>query len=136
MISLPPIILLKRLIQVGSVDMYFMISMGLTYLLLLLILLLYLIVILFNLRGSNPAIFTSHTVTLSDIGITEITPVSRSEQTWNSVHEIQHNRDFIFLYIQRNAAHVIPRSAFSSKENAEMFLQKAIKHWKLANGKL
>jgi hypothetical protein len=109
---------------------------GLVYLILFLMLLLYLLVILFNLRGSNPTVFTSHTVTISDKGVTEITPVSHSEQTWNSVHDIQHNRDFIFLYMQRNAAHVIPRSAFSSSENAEIFLTQAKKHWKLASKKL
>ncbi|MGE5250159.1 MAG: YcxB family protein [Bacteroidota bacterium] len=44
------------------------------------------------------------------------------------------NDTHIFIYVSANSAHVIPRAAFTSAQQAEEFLQTARRYEQAANG--
>jgi YcxB-like protein len=69
----------------------------------------------------NSGILTTHTVKLTDSGISEDTPAGHSEQNWKSIVEVQRTQNFILIYTQRHAAHLIPLSAFASRQAADEF---------------
>ena len=71
----------------------------------------------------NRAILTSHTVTLNDSGVAAETGTSRAETRWSGVLKVRQNRSFIYLYCAEHAAHVIPKRAFASPDDAVRFFQ-------------
>ena len=62
-----------------------------------------------------------HKITLNESGVVERTVVGESHTTWAGVHRIEQDRDYIFIYTQAHAAHVIPKRGFSSAQQAEAF---------------
>jgi hypothetical protein len=78
--------------------------------------------------GKN--VLTSHTVTLDENGVSETTPVGNSNQNWNSIVDVLRTHNFILIYTQRHAAHLIPINAFASRDAADDFYRFAFQHWK------
>ena len=66
-----------------------------------------------------------HRVVLSDYGVTESTSVNETRTAWAGVDRVEQNPDYIFIYTSPAAAHVIPRRAFGSPQEAEAFYQLA-----------
>jgi YcxB-like protein len=83
-------------------------------------------------RGKDPGVLTSHTLTLNENGIIKVTPFVHSDQNWKSVVEVRRTRNFILIYTQRHAAHLIPLGAFASRQEAAEFYNFAHNHWKEA----
>lgn len=71
--------------------------------------------------GTGKSVLTTHTVTLNENGISEVTPAGNSNQNWKSIIDVRRTRNFILIYTQRHAAHVIPLSAFASRQAADGF---------------
>jgi hypothetical protein len=84
----------------------------------------------FLFMGRGTGVLTSHTVTLNENGVSEVTPGGSSNQSWKSIIDVRRTRDFILIYTQRHAAHVIPLIAFASREAADEFYNYAFQHWK------
>ena len=76
-------------------------------------------------RGRQPGLLGRHTITLTPDGLREQTDVNDQRALWQGIQRIEANGDYIFIYMQPNAAHVIPRRAFPSPEEAEQFLAAA-----------
>jgi YcxB-like protein len=76
---------------------------------------------LFMGRGKNPGVLTAHTVTLNENGVSETTPAGSSNQNWKSILEVRRTANFILIYTQRHAAHLIPLNAFPSRQAAHDF---------------
>jgi hypothetical protein len=68
----------------------------------------------------------SHTVTISENGVTEVTPAGSSNQNWNSIVEVRRTQRYILIYTQLHAAHVIPLNAFASRQAADDFYNFAV----------
>lgn len=83
--------------------------------------------------GTGKNVLTTHTVTLNENGVSEVTPAGSSNQNWNSIIDVCRTRNFILIYTQRHAAHVIPLNAFASREAADDFYKFALHHWKEAS---
>jgi hypothetical protein len=65
----------------------------------------------------------SHKISLNDEGLVESTAVGESRTSWAGVDRIEQNRDYIFIYTAPLAAHLIPKRAFSSLQEAECFYE-------------
>jgi len=64
-----------------------------------------------------------HRLVLTEEGLTESTAVGESRTTWAGVHRVEQNRDYIYIYTAPALAHVVPKRAFASPEQAERFYQ-------------
>ena len=69
----------------------------------------------------NKTVTTEHTITLKEEGFLEETPFNTTEHTWAAVQRLRRSRNYIFLYIAAQLAHVIPRRAFSTEEEWNAF---------------
>jgi hypothetical protein len=87
----------------------------------------------FLFMGRGTGVLTSHAVTLNESGVSEATASGNSNQNWKSVIDVRRTRDFILIYTQRHAAHVIPLNAFASHQAADDFYKFALHHWKEAS---
>jgi hypothetical protein len=60
-------------------------------------------------------------VTLTENGISEVTSAGSSNQNWKSILEVRRTKEYILIYTQLHAAHVIPLNAFASRQAADDF---------------
>lgn len=91
--------------------------------------------LLYKSRGKNPGVLTTHTVTVNENGIDSVSAAGNSHQTWSSIVEVRRTRNFIMIYTQQHAAHLIPLSAFASRQAADDFYNFAFNHWKKEESK-
>lgn len=73
----------------------------------------------------NKGIFTTHRVTLTDEGVEEETNVGLTKNIWSSIPKVVQSRKYIYVYVQQNMAHVIPKHAFQDTNQAHEFFQRA-----------
>lgn len=69
----------------------------------------------------NKTILTEHTVTLSEEGLTEETAYNVTLQKWKGVQRLLRTREYLFIYVSDLMAHVIPRKAFGSAHDDDVF---------------
>ena len=62
-----------------------------------------------------------HRLILDQDGLTESTAVGESRTRWAGVDRVEQNREYIYIYTSPAAAHVVPKRAFSTPEQAEAF---------------
>jgi hypothetical protein len=62
-----------------------------------------------------------HRLVLSEDGVLESTAVGDSRTSWSGVDRVEENREYIFIYTTPTAAHMIPKRAFRSADEAEAF---------------
>ena len=73
----------------------------------------------------NRGLICEHTITLTDEALIEATSVNEGKNLWKGIYQIKDDRDYIYVFITHNNAHVIPKRAFSTQEEASRFLQEA-----------
>ena len=66
-----------------------------------------------------------HKLALNAGDLVESTAVGESRTLWPGVVRVEQNRDYIFIYTQPHAAHIVPKRAFNNAEAAESFYQLA-----------
>jgi hypothetical protein len=74
-------------------------------------------------------------LSLSDDGFSESTVVGEQRTSWAGVDRVEQNADYIFIYTSPVAAHIVPRRAFASAEDAERFYEFALSHASSTVGK-
>ncbi len=55
-----------------------------------------------------------------------------SRQRWDTLHDLVETPTHLFLFLTRNAAHIVPKSAFDSTEQADAFTRAAWGYWNAA----
>jgi YcxB-like protein len=83
--------------------------------------------------SKNRGTLGDHHLLLAPAGITESTKVSTSTWTWAGIPKVAQDRAYIFLYVQQNLAHVIPKRAFKSAAESKEFYDTAVRYWKSAS---
>jgi hypothetical protein len=78
--------------------------------------------VVFLFLTTDRTFLTTHTITLDEEGFTEETALNRSERKWSGA-QVRRTGRYIFLYVSRNAAHVIPRRAFADYVEWECFYE-------------
>src|SRR5262245_32236799 len=71
--------------------------------------------------GTGKSVLTTHTVTLTENDVVEESAAGSSNQNWKSIVDVRRTRNFILIYTQRHAAHLIPLNAFVSQQAADEF---------------
>ena len=66
-----------------------------------------------------------HKVVLNEGELIESTAVGESRILWAGVDRVEQNQEYIFIYTQPHAAHIIPKRAFNNAQAAESFYQLA-----------
>ncbi|MBJ9993632.1 YcxB family protein [Paenibacillus sp. S28] len=82
-----------------------------------------------SLLDDKPGLLGEHTITLADEGIIENTSVNESIHKWPGIRSIEHNDEYIFIFLNQTMAHIIPKRAFESSETAAVFLKEAQSKW-------
>ena len=71
------------------------------------------------------SVLCEHTITLSEHGLRETTALNDTTASWAGIYRVDSTADHIFIYIQPDMAHSIPKRVFDSAQCAEDFLDKA-----------
>ena len=86
-----------------------------------------------KLAGQQPGLFCEHTIEISPEWLSEKTQVNESKVAWSTMKSLEEDPEYLFLFVDRLVAHVIPKCAFSSPHEAEVFLNTARRYWVAAN---
>ena len=73
----------------------------------------------------NKGLLGRHKVVLNESEVIERTAVGESHTLWAGVDRVEQNQEYIFIYTQPHAAHIIPKRAFNNVQAAENFYQRA-----------
>ncbi|WP_376772001.1 YcxB family protein [Paenibacillus rhizosphaerae] len=55
--------------------------------------------------------------------------MNESIHKWPGMRSIEHNDEYIFIFLNQTMAHFIPKRAFKSSETAAVFLKEAQSKW-------
>jgi hypothetical protein len=69
----------------------------------------------------DKAILTRHIVEIQDDALYEETKYNRSYFYWNGVNKIVRRAGYIAVYVTKHMAHIIPASAFNSRNQRKEF---------------
>jgi hypothetical protein len=75
--------------------------------------------------GQNKGALGNHIIGLDAEGVTEISDIGESRTAWSGIEKVEENEEYIFLYNASFQAHVIPKRAFLSKDEAREFFKLA-----------
>jgi hypothetical protein len=67
-----------------------------------------------------------HRLILNETELIESTAVGETKTSWAGVDRVEQNAEYVFLYTQPTAAHVIPKRAFDSASDADNFFKFAL----------
>ena len=76
-------------------------------------------------QNDSKGVLGPHTIVIDAEGVTERSAVGESRTTWNGIERIDDDSQNIYLYTGPLVAHVIPKRAFRTREDADAFLQSA-----------
>ncbi len=76
-----------------------------------------------KLPSKNGAILGKRKFTISEAGLIEESDSNTNIQKWNSVKSIEQNNEFIFVFIDKIAAYIIPKRYFSNEEHVNLFVE-------------
>lgn len=76
-------------------------------------------------EGRNRSVLGRHEVVLEESEVIERTSLNEMHTNWAGVEQVVENERYIFIYITASAAHVIPKRAFATQEDARSFFQTA-----------
>jgi len=76
---------------------------------------------LVKLHSQHPGFFCEHTYGISPEWLSEKTPVNETKVAWTSLHTIEEDQAYLFLFMSKTNAHVIPKRAFTSQREAQLF---------------
>ena len=71
--------------------------------------------------GAAKTTLTEHTVTLTEESVIETTAFNRNEQKWSGIIKVDRTRHYLFIFVSPYSGHVIPRRAFATVAEEEVF---------------
>ena len=84
-------------------------------------------------RGAKqPGIFCEHVHEICPEWTAHKTFVNESKMAWMAIFSIEENEAYLFLFLSKNAAYIIPKRAFTSYSEAQAFLDKSRRYWEAA----
>ncbi len=82
--------------------------------------------------SKNRGVLGEHRLTLTAETLTEETPVSKGTWSWAGIPKVSRTSAYVFIYIQQNAAHIVPTRSFPSRAEADVFYQFVVDTWRRA----
>ncbi len=80
----------------------------------------------------RPGLLCEHTIGISPEWLSEKTRINENKVAWTTLKSIEEDSEYLFLFLDRLVAHVIPKRAFSSPQEANTFLNTAHRYWEAA----
>jgi hypothetical protein len=80
------------------------------------------IAFLLMISKSNKSVLCEHTITINEDKLTEETKFNRTEHYWDGFGAIKKTRNYVYLFIGRYYAHIIPVEAFNNPVQADEFV--------------
>ncbi|HLC49430.1 MAG TPA: YcxB family protein [Candidatus Andersenbacteria bacterium] len=71
-----------------------------------------------------------HTLTIDENGLHLKSEQSEGSHTWRVVEAIEQSEKYLFIFLGKLSAHVIPKSSFNSPNAARVFYEKSFSLWK------
>ncbi|MFA5832148.1 MAG: YcxB family protein [Bacteroidota bacterium] len=69
-------------------------------------------------------VICEHTITISDDWIIESTEVNEDRKKWNGIYKLVEDDEYYYIFLTPQIGHFIPKKAFHTKNDAEMFWKK------------
>ncbi len=82
--------------------------------------------------NQKPGLLCEHTIDISPEWLSEKTSVNETKVAWTTLKSIEEDSAYLFLFVDKLVAHIIPKRAFSSPHEADMFLNTARRFWEAA----
>jgi len=79
---------------------------------------------------------TLRTISLDENGVNEKTTKSSSSQNWDMISEISQDKNYIYIWIGRTQAHILPKKIFKSQEDMELFYKTAEDYFVTSKNKI
>jgi hypothetical protein len=79
-------------------------------------------------EGQNKGVLGNHILAIDSEGVLEISDVGESRTMWSGIEKIEENDQYVFIYVGALQAHIIPKRAFMSENEAARFSQLAQTH--------
>ena len=80
------------------------------------------VAILLMISKSNKVFLCEHTITVNEEMLIEETEFNRSEHYWKGITKITRTHEYIYLFVSRNMAHIIPVKVFKDSNSVEEFV--------------
>lgn len=84
--------------------------------------------------AKNRGVFGRHDLSITSEDISEFSQVNSSKWSWASVPKVSQNGSYIYIYVQQNLAHIVPKRAFHTPEEAREFYGAARSAWLASKG--
>lgn len=78
----------------------------------------------------RPGLFCEHTIGITPEWLFEKTRINENKVAWTTLKSIEEDSEYLFLFLDKLVAHVIPKRAFSSPHEVEAFLNMTRQYWK------
>jgi hypothetical protein len=85
--------------------------------------------------SKNRGVIGKHRLTLTAEALTEETAVSQGTWSWAGIPNVSRNSAYVFIYVQQNMAHIVPRGSFPNRAEADRFYQFVVDMWKAARAR-
>jgi len=79
-------------------------------------------------EGRNAGLLTTHHFSIDEAGLVDRTSVTETRTSWEGVERVVQTDAHIFLYVSATSAHVIPKAAFATPQQAQEFFEFARSH--------
>lgn len=76
-------------------------------------------------EGRNRSVLGRHEIVLEESKLIERTSLNKMHNAWSGIERVLENDRHIFIYLSGSQAHVIPKRAFESQEEARTFFETA-----------
>lgn len=73
----------------------------------------------------RPGLLCEHIVSISPEWLAERTFVNDTKVAWSTLHTIEEDHNYLFLFLSKNAAYIVPKRAFTGPNEAQAFLDAA-----------
>ncbi len=76
---------------------------------------------LVKLHSQRPGFFCEHTYGISPEWFSEKTPVNETKVAWVALHTIEEDHAYLYFFLSKTNAHIIPKRAFTNPREAQLF---------------
>lgn len=80
---------------------------------------------------NNQGILGEHTIEINEKGVRETTSVNDAFNKWEGIYKVTQNSEYIYIFLNSMLAHLIPKRAFNSIDEANEFYNKSVDFWKI-----
>ena len=85
-----------------------------------------------RLPAKDGSLLATNTVRIDEEGFQERSAIGEAKWKWSGIREILENQNYIYLFVDKHMAFIIPKGAFPDSDTARAFIDSARSHWQSA----